>query len=167
MCGTPSRLASGPKALWTACLMSYPLSIPPGQRFRCPRFRLCGTGMVQTYAQSGTWLGYHKPLLVRLPRLPFLGFRSRMSSLAKAKTGWLTSFLPSVDAIFATFFFRYWHWMLLFTAWSTIITVIHQLNISNLSIQSTLLTVLGTVLGCTYISFHLPGNTLTNHTPQS
>ena len=112
--------------------------------------------MVRIHAQSGTWIGYYKPLLARFPRLPFLG----VSPLAKAKTGWLTSILPSGNAILATFFFRYWHWMFIFTAWSSVITIIHQLEIHNLSIQSTLLTVLGIVLGCTYIPFHRPGNAL-------
>ena len=88
--------------------------------------------------------------------------------LGTVKTGWLTSIFPSVDAILATCFFRYWHWMFIFTAWSTIITIIHQLKIANLSIQSTLLTVLGIVVGCTYFSFHLPGNNFDeSHSPQS
>jgi len=45
----------------------------------------------------------------------------------------------------------------MFTGWATVITVIHQLKIHNMAIQSTLLTVLGTVLGCTYVWPYLPG----------
>ena len=106
-------------------------------------------------------MGYIKPLLSRFPRSFFFSFRTGMSPLAK--TPWLIAIFPTVNAILATAFFRCWHWMFMFTAWSTIITVINMLKIRNLSIQSTLLTVLGTVLGCTYIWSYLPWNTLTNH----
>ena len=144
-----------------ASLVSRSPSLPAND-FDAAGFDRAGL-MVRIHAQSGTWIGCYKPLLAPFPRLPFLG----VSLLANAKTGWLTSILPSGNAILATFFFRYWHWMFIFTAWSSVITIIHQLEIHNLSIQSTLLTVLGIVLGCTSILFHLPGNPLTNHTPQS
>ena len=87
------------------------------------------------------------PVLTRFPRSYFLSFRTGMPL---SKTSWLTTSLPLVNAILATAFFRCWHWMVMFTGWSTIITTLHLLKICNLSIQSTLLTVLGTVLGCTY-----------------
>ncbi|EIN06573.1 UPF0187-domain-containing protein [Punctularia strigosozonata HHB-11173 SS5] len=50
------------------------------------------------------------------------------------------------DAILATAFFRCWHLILFFAGWSTAVSVISH-NVHSLSIQPTLLTALGTVLG--------------------
>ncbi len=71
------------------------------------------------------------------PSVILLSFRTGMSP---SKTSWLTISFPSVNAILATAFFRCWHWMVMFTGWSAIITSLHLLKICNLSIQSTLLT---------------------------
>ena len=92
---------------------------------------------------------------------------ARPVPLGKGQDRMADFILPPVNAILATFFCRCWHWMFIFTAWSTTITIIHQLKICNLSIQSTLLTVLGIVLGCTYIPFLPPGNALTERTHHS
>ncbi|PFH51581.1 hypothetical protein AMATHDRAFT_74791 [Amanita thiersii Skay4041] len=51
-----------------------------------------------------------------------------------------------VNAILATTLFRCWHILVLFSAWSTLITVLNSQGY-RLHIQATLLTVLGTVLG--------------------
>ncbi|EPQ51232.1 UPF0187-domain-containing protein [Gloeophyllum trabeum ATCC 11539] len=51
-----------------------------------------------------------------------------------------------VDALLATALFRCWHILLFFTGWATAVTLISK-YVTSLGIQSTLLTVIGTVLG--------------------
>ncbi|KJA27108.1 hypothetical protein HYPSUDRAFT_158134 [Hypholoma sublateritium FD-334 SS-4] len=51
-----------------------------------------------------------------------------------------------VNAVLATALFRCWHILLFFAAWSTLITILNEQG-HRLFIQSTLLTVVGTVLG--------------------
>ncbi|TFK50425.1 UPF0187-domain-containing protein [Heliocybe sulcata] len=51
-----------------------------------------------------------------------------------------------VDALLATALFRCWHILIFFTGWATGVTLISE-YVHNLGIQSTLLTVVGTVLG--------------------
>ncbi|KAF5309038.1 hypothetical protein D9619_013551 [Psilocybe cf. subviscida] len=51
-----------------------------------------------------------------------------------------------LHAVLATSFFRCWHILLFFSAWGSLITVLNHQG-HNLHIQSTLLTVVGTVLG--------------------
>jgi predicted membrane chloride channel (bestrophin family) len=47
----------------------------------------------------------------------------------------------------ATAFFRCWKFIIFFTIEAIVITFIHKKHVKNLSIQSTLMNVLGTVLG--------------------
>ncbi|KAF8629523.1 hypothetical protein AX17_005649 [Amanita inopinata Kibby_2008] len=51
-----------------------------------------------------------------------------------------------LNAVLATALFRCWHILVLFSAWSTLITILNSQGY-RLNFQSTLLTVLGTVLG--------------------
>ncbi|KDQ53931.1 hypothetical protein JAAARDRAFT_38904 [Jaapia argillacea MUCL 33604] len=60
-----------------------------------------------------------------------------------ARQGTLRS---GLQAILATALFRCWHIIAFFSAWATAIALISH-NVKNLSIQPTLLTVIGTVLG--------------------
>ena len=127
---------------------SVSTSTPPGFDGHWVQQRAGVRNRGRTHAEYSTWRSYYRLLVTRFP---WWSPPSRTAMPRPAWTKWLTAPFPSVNAILATAFFRCWHWMFMFTAWAAIITTIHQLKIHNMSIQNTLLTVLGTVLGCTYI----------------